>query len=160
MYSLLYELFFQKERRWALVMGTPPGLVISTSYSNLWTKYCVHVPSSGHLPAEPGGTRVLRTMFFPPSFCFSLMAPETHLTLYLGAFFPSPQQRHMSTGQEQKLHHGCLRIKMHNLILNTVHRANCGFKGATVSEAEKSANAPRIFSFLPDTLEFLNDYIN
>ena len=34
------------------------------------------------------------------------------------------------------------------------------FKVATVSEAEKSANAPGIFSFLPDTLEFLNNYIN
>lgn len=125
MYSLLYELFFQKERRWALVMGTPPGLVISTSYSNLWRKHCIPVPSSGRLSAEPGGTRVLRTTFFLPSFCFPLTAPETDLTLHLGAFLPSPQQRHMSAGQELNFHHECLRTKMHILILNTVHRANC-----------------------------------
>ena len=125
MYSLLYELSFQKERRRALVTGTPPGLVISTSYSNLWTKHCVHVPSSGHLSAEPGWTRVLRTTFFLPSFCFPLTAPDTDLTLHLGTSLPSPRQRHMSAGRELEFHHACLRTKMHILILNTVHRANC-----------------------------------
>lgn len=44
----------------------------------------------------------------PPSFCFPLTAPETDLTLYLGNFLLSPQQRHTSAGQELKLDHGCL----------------------------------------------------